>query len=85
MSLSPNINNREFDKFVDTDSGNTAVRVIDVNGFINEAVGNKIEAAYPSATTETYTFKNGATTYKVLLVTYTDSTKNNLSSVERTT
>lgn len=75
----------EEDKFTDNTEGNTAVRVIDSNaGFVSEAVANKIEVAYPTSTTETYTFKNGATTYKVLTVTYTDSTKENISSVERT-
>lgn len=84
MTLSPNINNLEADKFEETVDGKTAVRIIGTNDWLNGEVGNKITVAYPSATTETYTYKNGATTYKVLLVTYTDSTKANVSEVERT-
>jgi hypothetical protein len=54
------------------------------DGFLVGAVGRKIDVAYPSGTTETYTFKEGSTTLYVYTVTYTDSTKANLSSVERT-
>ena len=84
MALSPNINDLEKNKFFEDSQGNTAVRTLLTGGFIDAAVGNKITVAYPTATTETYTFKNGATTYRTLLVTYTDSTKENISEVERT-
>lgn len=84
MTLNANKNTLEQQKFVESAEGNVAVRTLNIGGFIDAAVGNKIIVAYPSATTETYTYKNGATTYKVLLVTYTDSTKANVSEVERT-
>lgn len=45
-----------------------------------------IAVAYPTATTETYTYKNGGsggTTVATITITYTDSTKENLSIVER--
>lgn len=84
MTLDPSKNTLEQQKFVETPEGNVAVRTLNIGGFIDAAVGNKITVAYPSAITETYTYKNGATTYKVLLVTYTDSTKANVSEVERT-
>lgn len=84
MTLDLSKNTLEQQKFVETPEGNVAVRTLNIGGFIDAAVGNKITVAYPSATTETYTYKNGATTYKVLLVTYTDSTKANVSEVERT-
>jgi hypothetical protein len=54
------------------------------DGFLVAAVGRKIVVAYPSATTETYTFKQDTTTLYVLTVTYVDATKADLSSVERT-
>lgn len=56
-----------------------------LSGFLAFKQGRKIEIAYPSGTTETYTFKDGTTTLFVITVTYTDSTKASLSSVERTT
>jgi len=54
------------------------------DSWLSTKLGNKIEVAYPTTTTETYTFKDGATTLYVLLVTYTTATKDILSSVERT-
>lgn len=82
MSLPQQITSREQQKFVETAEGNVAVRII--GNFLDEVVGNKIEVAYPSSTVETYTFKNGATTYKVIAVTYTNASKDYISSVERT-
>lgn len=46
-----------------------------------------IAAAYPNATTETYTFKtggSGGTTVATVTVVYTDATKENLSTVTKT-
>lgn len=56
-----------------------------IDGFLAYAVNRKIVVAYPSATTETYSFQAGSTVLMVYTVTYTDSTKASLSSVERTT
>lgn len=84
MTLDPSKNTLEQQKFVETPEGNVAVRTLNIGGFIDATVGNKVTVAYPTTTTETYTFKNGATTYKVLLVTYTDTTKEFISEVERT-
>lgn len=45
-----------------------------------------IAATYPTATTEVYTYKTGGvsgTTVAVLTLTFTDATKNVLSSVEK--
>jgi len=50
-------------------------------------VHDYISVAYPSSDTEVYTFKtggSGGTTVATLTVEYTDSTKENLSSVART-
>lgn len=84
MTLSPNINNLEKDKFVESVDGDTAVRTIDVSEWIGGDVGNKIEVTYPSATQEVYTYKNGVTTYKVVTVNYTTSSKEFISDIERT-
>ena len=42
-----------------------------------------IEAAYPSSTTETYTYKRGGSTVATVTVTYTNSSKEVLASVAR--
>lgn len=53
-------------------------------GWVLGAVGRKIEASYPTEVSEIYTFiENSVTVYQITL-TYTDSSKDNLSTVERT-
>lgn len=84
MSLDANKNTLEQRKFVETVDGETAVRILNVSEWVNSAVGNKIEVTYPSATQEVYTYKNGATTYKVITIDYTDGTKIYFSLIERT-
>lgn len=45
-----------------------------------------VSVSYPNSTTEVYTFKTGGssgTTVATVTLTYTDSTKDNLSSVEK--
>lgn len=84
MTLSPNINNLEADKFEETVDGKTAVRIIGTNDWLNGEIGNKIVITYPSGTTEVYTFKNGATTYKEYTLTYSSASKTELTLVERT-
>lgn len=54
------------------------------DNWIFQKVGRNIQVAYPSATTETYTFRQDSTTLYVLTITYTSSAKTDLSSVERT-
>lgn len=55
-----------------------------LDSFVLLAVGNKIEASYPSATVEVYQFKNGATLLYELTVAYTNASKDVFLSVERT-
>lgn len=72
-------------KFDDPSSRTPAVRVFSA-GLLNVQY-DYVSVAYPNATTETYTFKTGGssgTTVRVITVTYTDSTKENLSSAART-
>ena len=42
-----------------------------------------IDVAYPSDTTETYTYKKGADTIATITVTYEDSTKDKRTNVAR--
>lgn len=56
-----------------------------VDGFIVGAIGRKIIKTNTSATVETYSFYEDQTTLLYqLVITYTDGTKADLSSVERT-
>lgn len=52
--------------------------------FGDDNVGRRIEVAYPSAAVETYSYYQSATLLYVITVTYTDATKANLLTVERT-
>jgi hypothetical protein len=65
-------------------SFNDADGTLKVTGFVSGKIGHKITVGYPDAVTETYTFIDNGTTLYVLTAIYTDSTKNNLMSVERT-
>lgn len=53
-------------------------------GWVMLEVGNKITVTYPTTTTELYTYKFNSETLGSVLVTYTDTTKNDISEVERT-
>lgn len=44
----------------------------------------KTEVTYPSDTTEVFTHKKNSTVLRIVTVTYTDNTKENISSVEVT-
>jgi hypothetical protein len=66
--------------------------VLATGTFLTSLIGNNIQVAYPNATTEVYSFYEGTTPsvtgptlLYILTVVYTDSTKNNLSSVTRST
>lgn len=66
------------------DLGSTAYALrVTHSGGLAPAQYDTIEAAYPSATTEVYTYKLATVTQATITVTYTDSTKTVLSSVTR--
>lgn len=70
---------------VDND-GHVQIDVNATSGLIDFAY-NYISVAYPTSTTEVYTYKTGGssgTTVATITVTYTDSTKANISTVART-
>lgn len=79
------IEDLEYFKFDDRNSTSPAVRIIN-SGLLNVQY-DYFEVSYPNAVTEVYTFKEGGasgTTVRVLTITYTDSTKENLQSGART-
>ena len=83
MSLPSNLTDREFAKFIEIIGGLVAIRTSSDPGWISAGVGRKIEYTYPTDETEEYTYKEGSTTVCVIRATFTDSSKKNLSSVER--
>lgn len=56
---------------------------ISTTGFLTGKVGHKIQVTYPDATSELYTFLDNNVSLYSILVTYTDSTKESLSTAER--
>lgn len=54
-----------------------------VNGFIVGKVGRKVDVS-TSPTTDTYAFTENGNALYTILITYTDNTKTQLLSVERT-
>lgn len=89
MSLKSGIRDREYDKFAESSEGDTVVRVLSKDdGNILTGVVWDYTALTQDTTTDTWTFKSGGsggTTTAVILITYTDSTKETISTVERTT
>lgn len=82
-ALQRNINDRENDKFFENFQGETTVRV----GDYVQASWDYLSVAYPTSTQEVYTFKSGGsggTTIATVVVDYTDSTKDFISTVART-
>ncbi len=70
----------------DTSGLATEATLLKVPGFAIP-IYDYVSVAYPAATTETYTFKNGGsggTTVATVTVVYTDSSKENLSTVTKT-
>jgi hypothetical protein len=54
-----------------------------VSSFVDSKVGNKIVKSNVSATVETYSYYDGDTLLKVIQITYTSSSKNDISEIER--
>lgn len=71
----------------DTPSGKALRTTATISGIGNILEGitfDEIQAAYPTATTETYTYLEAAVTQAIITVTYTDATKEFIQSVVRT-
>ncbi len=95
MALPVNLSQRERDKFVEDIAGKVAVRGYDdavfkqlqVINSLTPSAYDSITTSFPNSSTEVYVFKSGGvggTTVSTITVIYTDSTKENLSSVVRT-
>lgn len=68
------------------DKSEYKLKTFNVSGMLSETY-DYVSVAYPSATQEIYTFKiggSGGTTVATITINYTDSTKNYLSSAEKT-
>lgn len=69
------------------DKSEYKLRTYDVGGLLAGISYDYVSASYPSATQEIYVFKTGGssgTTVATVTINYTDSTKDNLSSVVKT-
>lgn len=53
------------------------------DGLLSGVTYTKIEITYPTALTEVYNYYNGATLSAQVMLTYTNSSKQNLSIAER--
>jgi len=88
MALSPTLVDREQGKFRDAgDLTKSRVAVIPEGNFTPSQEYDAIVATYPSATVEVYTYKTGGTggtTVMTLTVTYTNASKNFVSTVVKT-
>lgn len=85
MALPQSLVDRENQKFASVGS-TVAVNVKVLTGLIPESY-DYVAVTYPTSTTEQYVFKtggSGGTTLATVVLTYTDSTKANLSSVAKT-
>lgn len=87
MAFSPNIDDRERDKFFETGDGKTAVRVGGVGSFLDGITYDSLSAAYPNATTEVYSYFEGGlagTLKAIVTVVYVNSDKDDVLTVVRT-
>lgn len=84
MAISPDLNDREHGKFRDVD-GSPVVAVTPVSGLL-QGLYDYISVTY-TTTSDTFLFKNGGvsgTTVATVYIQYTDSTKEYISTVEKT-
>ena len=82
------LEDKEFQKFEELASGELAVRVTQgESGSLLEGITfDYIAATYPTTSSEVYTYRNGGsggTVVATVTVTYSDATKETLTSVER--
>ena len=86
MAIPRNIQDRELQKFFESGDGNTTVRVGTVEGLLSGISYDYLSASYPDQTTEIFTYKlggSGGTTVATVTIVYTDSTKENISTVTK--
>jgi hypothetical protein len=92
MAMSPNIKDREHDKFVETADGNTSVRVDLSSGSLGSLLQgvswDYVIETEPTSTQEIYTFKSGGasgTITAVIEITYKTASKQSIDFVLRST
>lgn len=87
MALSPALCDREQAKFRESSDGLTTVAVDSPTSLLNGAIWD-YTAQTLTATTDTWTFRDGGsggTITAVIVITYTNASKNTIDNVERTT
>lgn len=84
MTLPASISDREHRKFRDANgSSKVAVTMEGDTGILEGISYDEIQATYPTNSTELYTYKLSGVDVAGVLVTYTNSSKHTLLSVER--
>jgi hypothetical protein len=78
MAVSPDIDDREYDKFVANTSGETCVRILNVN----DIDWDRIVPTFNS-TDDVYEFYKNDVLVKTITIFYTDSTKAVMSEVTK--
>lgn len=89
MVMSNVLNDRERDKFKQGPNGETLVQttIVDSGSLLEGITFDYIAVTYPTSSSEVYTYKSGGsggTTVATITVAYSDATKENITSVERT-
>lgn len=85
MVLPCSTEDREHNKFLEDQKGKVTSRVQDPSGGILQGViYDDAELTATTSTTDTWTFRCDSTDVATLLITYTDSTKDCVSRVQKT-
>lgn len=79
--MSDNRGDREYQKFVQTNSGDAAVRVSSIGEMLSGISYDSITASYPTTSSEVYTYTLASVTVATITVVYTTAIKDVLTSV----
>lgn len=83
--MTKSLHQNEVDKFEDLGVGESAVRVLGLNGLVTDSY-DYIAVTYPSTTSEVYTYKtggSGGTKVATVTIVYTTTSKCLISSVTK--
>jgi hypothetical protein len=81
------IQDREFSKFRDGETGDAVAFVFDQEVLPVETAGvdwDLLETTFPSSTSDLFTYKKNSITVQTVLVTYENSSKNVIISISKT-
>jgi hypothetical protein len=84
MTLPIHRTDREHKKFFETGDGKVGVRTGGSGTMLDGIVFDEIQAAYPTSTTEIYTYSLDGSQVAIVTVTYSNASKNQVLSVVRT-